>query len=63
MFFVFYNILVNIQKEDLDKNPGGKKPNKNNKRVDITDNQYNRQGYNITKKNFRKQKQKRIRLL
>jgi hypothetical protein len=50
VFCIFYNILVNIQEQDPDKNPGEKKPNENDKIVDIADNQYNRQGYNIIRR-------------
>jgi hypothetical protein len=50
MFCVFHNILVNIQEQDPDENPGEKEPDENDKVVDIADNQYNKQGYNITRK-------------
>jgi hypothetical protein len=59
VFYVFHNILINIQEQDPDKNLGGKKPNKNNKIVDIIDNQYNKQGYNIIRKKVQKTETKR----
>jgi hypothetical protein len=57
-FCVFYNILVNIQEQDPDENPGKEDPNENDKVVDIADNQY-RQGYNITRREIQKAEAKK----